>query len=172
MTPTATKKTPPAAVEPPSFASIARKKMRARIEEYRALLKRHADGETLTEADLSHVVDLLEGMGLPDFTWSRDCEASRRFAMVSGKYKVAVDAEPANRLRCEDLAKEVEVTQTKLRVLLEELRKAQSAAAKSVAYGHTLAELATAHPHAVADIDTAVTLRLDELNRRKREGVS
>jgi len=35
-----------------------------------------------------------------------------------------------------------------------------------------MAQLAAEHPHVLSPLDEAVSLRLDELNRRKREGVS
>ncbi len=157
---------------PPTFDSIARKKMRERTTAYRAFLKQQAEGEQLTESDLGQVADLLEGMGLPDFAWTRDCEATQRFNVTNAKYRAALDAEPANRERAIELAKEVEALQGKLRMLQEELRRTQSAAGKSAAYGQALAQLQNDHPQALGDIDAAVTLRLEELNRRKAGGMS
>jgi hypothetical protein len=157
---------------PPTFDSIARKKMRERTTAYRAFLKQQAEGEQLTESDLGQVADLLEGMGLPDFAWGRDCEAMQRFRVSNAKYRAALDAEPANRERAIELAREAEALQGKLRMLQEELRRTQSAAGKSAAYGQTLAQLQNDHPQALGDIDAAVTLRLEELNRRKAGGMS
>jgi hypothetical protein len=165
MTATKTRNTEPS--QPPTFDGIARKKMRERLTAYRAFVKRQAEGESLSEGDLSQVADLLEGMGLPDFAWSRDVEAAQRFAVTSGKLKVAVDAEPANRQRSLELAKEAEALQAKLRTLHEELRRTQAGAGKVAGYGQTLRQLAADHPQALADIESAVTLRVEELNRRK-----
>ena len=164
MTKTRTKSadTPPA-----TFDGIARKKMRERLTAYREFVKRQAEGESLSEDDLSQVADLLEGLGLPDYSWPRDVEASQRFAVTSGKLKVAVDAEPANRQRSLELAKEAEALQAKLRTLHEELRRTQAGAGKVAGYGQTLRQLAADHPQALADIESAVTLRVEELNRRK-----
>lgn len=152
----------------PSFADIARKKMGVIVQAYRSLLARHARGESLEEADLSQVVDLLENMGLPDYTWVRDTEAMQRFAMVEAKHRAALDAVDANQQRSVELAREVELTQAKLRTLQEELRKAQAAIGKPAVYANTLAQMASEHPHAIGPIDTAVSMRLDELNRRKQ----
>ena len=169
-TATKTKTTPPPA--PPTFATIARKKMRERVERYRQFVKRHVEGEALQEADLVQVSDLLEGLGLPDFAWPRDIEALQRANAASVKFKAALDAEPTNRERSVELAKEIADLKKKLQVVAEEHRRAIAATGKSAAYGHTLEQLSADHPHLLADTDTAVTLRLDELNRRKREGVS
>jgi len=170
---TATKtRTKSADTTPPTFDSIARKKMRERMTAYRALVKRQAEGEQLEEVELSQVADLLEGLGLPDFAWIRDVEATQRFNVTNGKFRAALDAEPLNRERAVELAREVEALQGKLRGLHEELRRAQAGAGKSAAYSLTLAQLQNDHPQALADMDEAVTLRLEELNRRKAGGVS
>lgn len=172
MTTTTTKKTTTPAAAPLTFDDIARKKMRARLEEYRQLLRRQTEGEPLGEEELSNVVTLLEGMGLPDYTWTRDLEAVQRFSVVQGKYKAAVDAEPANQKRAGELAEEVELLQQKLHVVREELRKAQAGSGKSASYARSLTVLAAEYPQALADIDTAVRLRLEELNRRKQARTS
>lgn len=166
-TATKTKTTPPPA--PPTFATIARKKMRERIERYRGFVKRQVEGEALDEADLVQVSDLLEGLGLPDFAWARDIEALQRAYASNAKFKAAVDAEPAARQRAADLLEEIAALKAKLQALTEEHRRTQAAGHKSAAYGRTLDQLSLEHPHLLGDIDTAVTLRLDELNRRKGE---
>jgi phosphoglycerate-specific signal transduction histidine kinase len=160
-----TRKTEP--TTPPTFADIARKRVREQLTAYRELVMRQAGGESLSEDDLSKVADLLEGLGLPDYSWPRDVEAAQRFTVSSGKLKAAVEAEPANRQRSLELAKELEALQAKLRTLHEELRRAQAGAGKVAAYGQTLSRLQHDHPQALADIDTAVTVRLEELNSRK-----
>jgi hypothetical protein len=164
---TKTRKAPSADTPPATFDGIARKKMRERLTAYRGFVKRQAEGEALSEDDLSQVADLLEWLGLPDYSWPRDVEAAQRFAVTSGKLKAAVDAEPANRQRSLELSKEVEALQVKLRALHEELRRARAGASKAAAYSQTLSQLAVDHPQALGDVDQAVTLRLEELNRRK-----
>jgi hypothetical protein len=170
MTTMKTRKTESSA--PPTLADVARKRARAHLETYRALLRRHADGQTLNDDDLTTVAESLEALGLPDWVWARDQEALQRHAVVQAKFKAAVDAEPANRDRAVELTSEIESLQTKLMAKREELRRAQTGANKSTTYAQSLSQLAVEHPHVLGDIDTAVTLRLDELNRRKREGVS
>lgn len=164
-TATKTKTTPPPA--PPTFATIARKKMRERIERYRGFVKRQVEGEALDEADLVQVTDLLEGLGLPDFAWARDIEALQRAYASNAKFKAAVDAEPAARQRAAELLAEIATLRAKLQALTEEHRRAQAAASKSAAYSHTLEQLSADHPHLLGDIDTGVTFRLEELNKRR-----
>lgn len=172
MTTTATKKTAAAPVTPPTFAEVAHRMMRERVERYRKYLKRQSEGEQLEDADLSHVAELLEGLGLPDFAWARDLEALQRHAMAETKFQTALDAEPANRQRNLELMAEIQTLQAKLAALLEDQRRAQAGSNKSTTYAHSIAVLAADHPVALADIDTAVTLRLEEMNRRKMGGVS
>lgn len=165
MTTTKTRKTEPSS--PPTLDSVARKKLRTRLEEYRSLLTQQVAGEELTEADLTRVADCLEALGLPDFAWTRDCEAVQRHAAVKAKFRAAVEAEGPSRDRSLELAKEIDSMRARLAALLEQQRKAQAGIGKPAAYGNTLAQLEAEHPHAIGDIDTAVTLRLAELNRRK-----
>ena len=157
---------------PPTFADIARKKMRDRLQAYRQFVKRQAEGEQLEEADLATVADCLEALQLPDYAWALHVEALQRHAAVSAKLRAVVDAEPEKRQRSLELAKEVEVLQAKLRTLQEELRRTHAAAGKSAAYGQSLAQLAVEHAVVLADLDDAVTLRLEELNRRKQGSMS
>ena len=166
MTVTKTKKTAEPSA-PPTLDSVARKRLQARLEEYRSLLAQQSNGEAMAEADLSRVTDCLEALGLPDFAWSRDCEALQRHAAVKAKLRAAVDAESVNRERSLELAKEVNSARARLATLLEDQRKAQAAIGKPGVYAHTLSELEAEFPHALADIDTAVTVRLSELNRRR-----
>jgi len=170
MTTTKTRKTEPS--PPPTLDGVARKKLRARLEEYRSLLAQQAAGDELTEADLIRVAEILESLGLPDFAWTRDVEAVQRHAAVKAKFRTAVDAEPANRDRSVEVARELEALQAKLLALREELRRAQAGTIKSTTYAQSMAQIEAEHPHAVGDIETAVTLRLEELNRRKHGGMS
>jgi hypothetical protein len=157
---------------PPTFADIAHKKMLERIEGYRRHLRRAVDGEQLNEADLSEVSDLLAVMSLPDYAWALHIEAVKRHDIVSAKLKAALDAAPGNRQRSLELAAEIEVLQPKLRAMMEEQRIASVRADKGSAYEYSLRQLESEHAVALGDIDTAVTLRLAELNRRKAGGVS
>jgi hypothetical protein len=154
-------------VTPPTFAEVAQRRMAERVEQYRSLAKRHAEGEPLTDSDLLEASDLLEGMALPDYAWTRDAEAMLRFATVDAKRRAAVEAEPANQQRSTELAREVEALQAKLVTLREELRRTQVAVNKSVTYAQTLAQLAVEHPHLFGPVDAAAEQRLAEVNRRR-----
>lgn len=160
-----TRKTEPS--PPPTFASISRKKMRERIESYRRQVRRAADGEQLNEADLSDVADLLSLLSLPDYAWSLHVEAMKRHDVAAAKLKAAVDAEPDNRQRSLELLKEIEALRVKLQTLTEEQRKAQAAAGKAAAYEHSLRQLESENAVVIGDIDTAVTLRLTEQDKRR-----
>jgi hypothetical protein len=152
---------------PPTFASIARRKMKERIEAYRKHVRRAADGEQLNEADLSDVADLLSLLSLPDYSWSLHIEATKRHDIIRDKLKAAVAAEPENRQRTLELTKDIEDLEAKLRMLLEERRKSQAGSSKSAAYGHSLRQIESDNAVALGDIDTAVTLRLTEQEKRR-----
>lgn len=152
---------------PPTFAGVARKKMRERIEAYRKHVRRAADGEQLNDSDLSDVADLLAVLSLPDYAWSLHVEAMKRHDVVAAKLKAALDAEPANRVRSLELGKEIEALQAKLRTLLEEQRQAQARANKGGAYDHSLRQLEAEHAVVLGNIDAAVTLRLAEQEKRR-----
>lgn len=164
-TKTKTRKAEPEA--PPTFADIARRKMADRITTYRQLVKRQADGETLDEADLNSVTETLEALGLPDYSWSLHVEAVKRHAVAMEKLRTVEAAAPANRQRSLELGKEIDALQAKLRTMLEERRKVEAAANKPGAYGHTVAQLEVEHALVLADMDTAVSLRMEELNKRR-----
>lgn len=163
----AEKKTRSRNTAPPTFADIARRKMADRITTYRQLVKRQADGETLDEADLNSVTETLEALGLPDYSWSLHVEAVKRHAVAMEKLRTVEAAAPANRQRSLELGKEIDALQAKLRTLLDERRKAESAVGKPGAYGHTVAQLEVEHALVLADMDTAVSLRMEELNKRR-----
>jgi hypothetical protein len=164
---TKTRKAPSADTPPPTFGDIARKKMQARIEAYRQHARRAADGEQLTEEALSDVADLLAVMSLPDYAWTLHVEALKRHDAVAAKLRAVVDAEPANRERSQELRREIEAVQAKLKTLMEERRLAEVAVNKPGTYGHSLAQLEAEHPVVLGDIDTAVTLRLTEQEKRR-----
>lgn len=170
MTVTKTRKTEPSS--PPTLDGVARKKLRTHLEEYRSMLAQQVAGEELTEAHLSRVTDCLDALGLPDFAWARDVEALQRHAVVKTKFRAALEAEGPNRERSVELSKEIESIRARLMALQEEQRKSQAAANKPATYANSLAQLEAEHPHALGDIDTAVTLRLAELNRRKQGSLS
>jgi len=169
---TATKtKTATAEAAPPvTFAEINARKVRERLEAYREIVGRHAAGETLTVADMERAAELLDQLGLPQYAWDRDVDAMRRAKVTGDKLQAALDGQPANAQRAADLAVEIEALRRKLEMLREEHRKASIAASKGTAYAHTMQQLRHDHPHVLADLDTAVQIRIEELDRRKQMG--
>jgi hypothetical protein len=170
MAATMTKKKTAAPIEPVSFDEIARKRISERIEAYRALVQRYAAGEQMAEADLNQAAELMEQLGLPQYAFNRDAEAIQRHARTHAKWAAAIENEPASRERSRVLAGEIADTEKKLRALREEAHRVNGAAGKSSSYSNTLAQLAADHPQVIADIDTAVRVRIDELNRRRQIG--
>ena len=169
-TATKTKAATVEAAPPPTFAEITARKVRERIEAYREIVGRHAAGETLTVADMERAAELLDQLGLPQYAWDRDVDAMRRAKATGDKLQAALDGQPANAQRAADLAVEIEALRRKLEMLREEHRKASSAASKAAAYDQTMQQLAHDHPHVLADLDTAVQIRIEELDRRKQIG--
>lgn len=167
------RKTTAAAAEnalPVTFDEINRRKVRERIEGYRSIVHRQATGGKMTAEDMEQAAELLEHLGLPLYTFERDVEALRRAETANAKLKAASDAAPANQARAAAIAAEIETMQTKLAAMREEHRRAIASHNKPAAYNQTLAQLASEHPHVLADIGTAVELRLESLDRRKQIG--
>lgn len=160
-------KTKPAP-EPMTFAEIANKRLRERIMQYRDLVQRHANGGQLDVEQMEAAADLMEQIGLPQYTFERDADAMRRYTLVQAKVQAAVDAAPEHKSRATELAEKIEATRKQLAVMQEEHRLAVAKGNKSGAYTHTLNQLQSEHPTVLADIDTAVRLRAEELDRRKR----
>jgi hypothetical protein len=166
-------KTKPAAAEPAApitFAEINARKVRERLEAYRDIITRRATGQAVTVADMEAAAELLEHLGLPQYTFERDVQAMQRATMAADKLKAAQEVVPANVKLAEELAAEVEATTKKLQSLREQLQVANAKRNKPTAYTQTLAQLAAEHPHVLADLDVAVRLRIEELDRRKRIG--
>lgn len=95
----------------------------------------------------------------------------QRFKVATDKYQAAIDAQPAHAVRASELAAEVEATQKKLVMLREQLHHENAKRNKPTAYDQTLQQLQAEHPHVIADLDLAVRLRIEELDRRKRATV-
>jgi len=170
---TATKTKAAAPAEPAvpiTFEEINRRKVQERLTAYREIVQRHADGEAITVPDMERAGELLEQLGLPQYTFERDVQAIQRAAVSKAKWQAAVEAQPANAKRAAELAVEIEATRKKWEMLREEHRKASSGATKAGAYDNSLRQLAAEHPHVLGDLDTAVRLRIEELDRRKQIG--
>ncbi len=164
-------KQPEAPPVPVTFEEIAQRRTRERLESYRELIRRHAAGETMNVADMEKVLELLDLLGLPEFAHARDVQAMQRFKIATDKYQAAIDAQPAHAIRASELVVEVEATQKKLVMLREQLHHENAKRNKPAAYDQTLKQLQHDHPHVLADLDLAVRLRTEELDRRKRATV-
>lgn len=156
--------------EPITFDEINRRKVRERVEAYRDIVTRRATGGRLTVEDMERAAELLELLGLPQYTFDRDVEAVQKFNAVNDKVQAAIDAAPEHKQRAAALTLEVETTRKRLEALREEQRLATAKANKPAAYVQTVALLRNDHPHMLADIDDAVAGRIAELDRRKRIG--
>lgn len=168
---TATKtKAAPAPAAPVTFDEITRRRVRERIEAYREIVNRRAGGEMLSVADMERAGELLDQLGLPLFTFDRDTEAVQRFRAVRSKFDAAAEAAPAHKQRADELAAEIEAARKRLESLREEHRIAVNKSNKGSAYLHTVAQLEVDHPHVIGDLDQAVSLRVEELDRRKQIG--
>ena len=165
----ATAKKKPELIEPVpvTFDEIARRKVRERIEAYRDIVTRRADGKPMTVADMEKAGELLDHLGLPGYAFDRDAEAVLKFRAAADKMQNAINAVPAARQRAEELSVEIEQMRQKLVALREEHRLTVAKANKPTAYSTSVAMLQNDHPVVLADLDVAVRLRVEELDRRK-----
>jgi hypothetical protein len=159
-----------ATAAPITFAEIAKNKTRERLEAYRQIVHRRADGEMLSVADMERAGELLDQLGLPLYTFDRDADAVRRFRLVRDKYQAAVDAVPESQRQTAELAAEIESLKQRVASLQERHRIASAKAGKPAAYSQTVAMLQLDHPHVLADIDKAAELRIADLDRRRQGG--
>jgi hypothetical protein len=116
--------------------------------------------------------DLLDHLGLPGFAFDRDAEALLKYRAAAAKLQSAVDAVPAARQRAEELGVEIEVLRQKLVALREEHRLTIAKIGKPTSYSASVAMLQNDHPNVLADLDVAVRLRVEELDRRKQGGAT
>jgi hypothetical protein len=150
-----------------TFAEINARKVRERIEAYRNIVQRRATGEIVTVSDMERAAELLEQLGLPQYTFDRDVEAMQRFKAATDKVQAAIDAAPAHKQRAEELVVEIEAARKRLEILKEEHRLVTAKANKPTTYGQTVAMLKHDHPHVLGSITDAVRFRVEELDRRR-----
>jgi hypothetical protein len=167
-TATRTKSEPKPAAQPITFDEIAQRRTRERLTAYRELIRRNAAGEILTVEEMEQVLELLDVLGLPQWAHERDVQAMQRFKIAIEKYQAAIDKQPAHAIRANELAAEIETAQKKLVMLREQLHHENAKWNKPTAYDQTIKQLQSEHPHVLADLDLAVRLRTEELDRRKR----
>jgi len=161
-------KQPEPAAEPVTLEQIAAKRLRERIEEYRGFVRRHAAGEVLDVAAMERVGELLEQIGLPEYAFARDAEAINRHALAQSKWQAFVADEPRQRERGKQVAAEIKAANEHLATLKAEAHRIEIVTgSKVVAYRTSMVQLATEHPHVLADINEAVRLRTEALARRR-----
>ena len=162
-------KQPATASEPVTFEEIANKRLRERLESYRAFVKRHAAGEVLKPNEMEVVAELLEQIGLPDYAFARDAEALNRYSKTASKWSAFVADEPAMRERGKALVAEIKEATERLNALRAEAHRIEIiGSGKAASYATSMNQLAAEHPHVLADIEVAVRLRSEELTRRRR----
>lgn len=173
MSTTATRKSKPeseAPAVPITFDEINRRKVRERVEAYREIVGKHVMGGTLTVSDMEQAAELLEQLGLPQYTFDRNVDAVRRFKVTREKHDAAADAAPGHAERAEKLAAEIKVMEGRLHAMREEHRIASNRIGKASAYITSMAQMQHDHPIVLADLETAVRIRIEELDRRKQAG--
>lgn len=145
---------------PPTFADIARKKLRKRLTEYRAVVDRMVAGEQLTEADMVNAYDILTGMGLPPYTFERDVQGVREHDRNLSKWNACQQREPADRERGRQIVEEITTLTKRLNELKTEAhRLSVSGSMKAAGYLQRVNELKTLHPHVLLPVDEAVDVR-------------
>jgi hypothetical protein len=164
------KAAPAAPVLPTTFAEINARRVGERIETYRGIVERHANGKPMTVTDMEQAGELLEQLGLPQYAFERDVEAMQRANVTRAKLAAAIEAQPAAAARASELAGEIEAMRKKLETLREEHRQMLARSIKGNSYEHSLRQLGSEHPHVLANLDVAVRLRIEELDRRKQIG--
>jgi hypothetical protein len=157
---------------PVTFAELAKGKAKERLEAYRGIVQRRADGEVLGVADMERAAELLDQLGLPLYCFDRDCEAIARFRLARDKYQAAVDAVPENQQRVAELADEIATAKSRLLMLHEQHRIAAARIAKPANYVQSVQMIKLDHPHLLADLDEAAELRLADLDRRRQGGAA
>jgi uncharacterized protein YggE len=171
---TTTAKKKPEAIEPVpvTFDEIDRRKVRERVEAYRDIVTRRADGKIITVADMEKAGELLDHLGPLGYAFDRDAEAVLRFRVAAAKMQAAINAVHSAKQRGDELATEIEVLRQKLVALREEHRLTVAKVSKPTAYSASVVMLQNDHPVVLADLDVAVRLRVDELDRRKNGGAA
>jgi hypothetical protein len=149
-----------------TFEQLAEKRLREKLEQYRAYVSKTAAGAQLPEEELSEVLELLEALELPQYAWDRDVEAARRFDRVRGWLNEAETTEQATNEKIGAAWALVQKLEQDLRSAREQHRLAQGKQMKRVGKLQTFHELNANHPHLFWEIDRAVAARLESRAQR------
>jgi hypothetical protein len=148
---------------PPTMEEIQERKTRERITAYRELVARAASGDRLNDADMEQASELLEALGLPPFAWARDVEGRREHDAVAAEELRLRDAEPARRAREAELNERITTLEAELKTLtLEQRNVVLGDQGRVLNVMRRLNELRMLHPHVLADIEQAVSWRMEQ----------
>lgn len=160
MATTATRRSKEQAAPAVTFADVARKRMRDRIEQYRASVQRAAAGQQLDAAELEAALEALTTMGLPDYAWDRDVSAQRDYASTVQTLNEAQARRPASEARLTEIVARIRTIEEELKALRSERHTlADVDPMTRVNTQQRLNELALNHPHLFLDVAEAVRLR-------------
>ncbi len=161
---TKTRKTTSPPEPPPTFGDIARKKIRQRLTEYRALVERAVAGEQLTEEDMVNAYDILTSVGLAPYAFERDVLGVREHGRQEAKWREYEAAEPDLRIGGKLVAGEIAELTKRLNELKSEAHKIETTAAfKAAGAAQRVNELKSLHPHVLLPLDAAVDVRAKAL---------
>ena len=157
-------KAPAEATPPPSYAAVARKRLRQRLTEYRAFVEQAVAGKQLTEDQLGNAYDILSGIGLAPYAFERDVEGVKQHARSLAKWHEYQQREPADRERQRVVGEEIKTLTERLNGLKAEAhRLSMSLPLKAAGAGQRVNELLSLHPHVLLDLDAAVDVRAKAL---------
>lgn len=143
-----------------TFAEIAQRKMRERIEQYRQSVQRAAAGEMLHGEELAQVLEALTYMGLPEYAWDRDVQAQRNYSIAEQSVAEAMKQKPANEARLAEVVARIKTMEEELQALrAERYTLAEVEPMTRVGAASRINELRFNHPHVFADVAEAVQLR-------------
>lgn len=149
---------------PPTFADIAKKKLRKRLTEYRALVERAVEGEQLREEDLVNAFDCLTSMGIPPYAFDRDVAGVKDHARNLQRWTEWQEREPADRERGRQVAEEIATLTKRLNELKTEAhRLSVGVGMRAASCLQRVNELKALHPHVLLPIDEAVEVRAKAL---------
>ena len=143
-----------------TFEQLAEKRLREKLERYRAYVSKAAAGAQLPEEELSEVLELLEALELPQYAWDRDVHASRQFDRVRAWLEDAKANEGAIIERIRAAWQLVQKLEQDLRAARVEHRASEAQQMKQVGKLQAFHELNANHPHLFRDIDQVVAARL------------
>lgn len=160
-----------ALAEPPSFRTIARKRLGDRLKRYRDLVARAAVG-TLSESELSEAADLVSAMGYKLDQWERDVSAWRDYERVREDLSNERKAAPTKAERARQLVEKIQVISDELKSARHELYIATTLYEQTaVALARQVNEHAEKSPHLFQELELAVTLQDSGLSGNNRATV-